>query len=401
MKNGVTAIVMVGLAVWLGAAGGNLARAQEALGLGNSRDEMTFQGTGTQVINVVWQNCNRDGCRLGGSASTMDQFRSVGTYRFTSTTPRPFKLMGSAAVGLFHVEQSSAILFSYASPHGTLEGMAHFTSLVQNKGSLMASLAGTLQVVGGSYAGQFTGPGNLNLAVAVGKQNLSNLLDSTAAAHGEIDFLSSLTPASLCRSASVVASTLKGAPLPGGDIWFSATLRARGVHAGTYLQFQGGYIQFAANGNTYILHVPNALITFSPSVRCASTSYHALTDTWETTVPWNESGEIFLSALAFPVPASGFSGSIGAAKWSESFASNTPGVTVQWQWSAAVFRRFSAGYNSLGVKATQQSACPYPNDDHAGTPEEFAGAAIGGARRGAAQTAGAWSESVTDQANCP
>lgn len=375
--------------------------AQDTIGLGISKSEMVFQGTGTQVINVVWQNCNGGVCTMEGDATRAADKRSVGMYKFSSVSSRPFRLVASTGVGLFAVEQSSAISFSYTSQKGTLVGLAHFTSFLQNQGVVAAHLTGTLEATDGTLASQFAaGPGTLNLTLAVGKTPLSTLVDAPGSISGTIDNLSSLLPPSPCREASLIPATVHGTPMPGGSIWFNANFSASGMHDGTVLQFQGAFIQFQANGNTYILHVPNAMVTFSSSVNCASTKFDPATNIWETTVPASGGDEIFLSGVSFPVPASGLQGGINLVNWSESFASNTPDVSIRWKWAAAVFSSFSTDYNSLGVKPTHRNACLYNNDDHAGTPENFANSAVGGAH-GAASATTPWSDTVTAQPNCP
>ena len=66
-----------------------------------------------------------------------------------------------------------------------------------------------------------------------------------------------------------------------------------------------------------------------------------------------------------------------------SSSSDTPGVSVQWKWAAAVYTNFSADYNALGVKPVDDNrASQYRNSDHAGTPENFKAYVIGGARGG-------------------
>ena len=67
------------------------------------------------------------------------------------------------------------------------------------------------------------------------------------------------------------------------------------------------------------------------------------------------------------------------------FFSGTPGLKIQWQWAAAVYRiaMFGADYNALGVKPVDDNkASVYQNSDHAGTPENFRRDVIGGARGG-------------------
>jgi hypothetical protein len=83
------------------------------------------------------------------------------------------------------------------------------------------------------------------------------------------------------------------------------------------------------------------------------------------------------------VPASGLPGGIKDVIWQATFSSNTSGLTVNWQWGAAVYTNFSTKYNDLGVKPVDDNkASKYKNSDHAGTPEDFKAYVIGGARGG-------------------
>ena len=64
-------------------------------------------------------------------------------------------------------------------------------------------------------------------------------------------------------------------------------------------------------------------------------------------------------------------------------SSDTPGVTVNWKWAAAVYTSFSTNNNGLGVKPVDDNqASAYKNSDHAGTPETFKSFVTGGARGG-------------------
>jgi hypothetical protein len=68
-------------------------------------------------------------------------------------------------------------------------------------------------------------------------------------------------------------------------------------------------------------------------------------------------GNDFLDGFTFQVPVN-LPGGINPVTWSAQFSSDTPGVTLQWQWAAAVYTSFSTNYNSLGVK---------PVDDNKGS----------------------------------
>jgi len=81
-------------------------------------------------------------------------------------------------------------------------------------------------------------------------------------------------------------------------------------------------------------------------------------------VAGNSTVHTFLDGFVFQVPGSGLPNGIQNATWSAAFATDTPGVTFQWQWAAAVYTQFSTTYSSLGVN-------PVDNSDPAGTPGNF------------------------------
>jgi hypothetical protein len=125
--------------------------------------------------------------------------------------------------------------------------------------------------------------------------------------------------------------------------------------------------------------VPKASITFSPGATIATTSFDLTTQTWITTVPTNVAGNVFLSGLAFPVPIE-LPSHLTLVSWKGSFTTDTPGVSIQWKWAAAVYTNFTTNYNALAVKPVDDpQASHYRNTHNAGTPENFAGYVTGGA----------------------
>jgi hypothetical protein len=106
-----------------------------------------------------------------------------------------------------------------------------------------------------------------------------------------------------------------------------------------------------------------------------------------TTVPNPKlKGNTFFSGLSFQVPAN-LPGSISPVTWSGTISVNTPGVTVNWQWAAAVYpaANFSADPSLLGIKPVDDKLQnPYLNADHAGTPENFKTFTLPGATGGGA-----------------
>jgi hypothetical protein len=205
-----------------------------------------------------------------------------------------------------------------------------------------------------------------------------------------------------CTGAGSIQSNFNGTPINGGDyIWFNSNFSIGKVQDGTVIQFTNAAIQFSAGATNYSLTVPNAVITFTSSVNCASTFFDTTTQTWNTTVPLSGSDEIFLSGLAFPVPVAGLPGGINPVTWSGNFSTNTPGLNIQWKWGAAAYTSFTINYNSLGVKPAHTNVCAYNNSDHAGTPENYKSFVTGGARGGGGSNfTGGWSGTAQVQIIC-
>ncbi len=207
-----------------------------------------------------------------------------------------------------------------------------------------------------------------------------------------------------CPALSVNPSNFNGTSIrPGTFVWFSANFKAQGIPGtGATINFTGSQISFTAD-QPYVLNVPNAKITFDPNAVCSSISFDTQNNTWVTTVPVNGSDEIFLTGLAFPVPAgfAGVNGKVqGPVTWQGGFTSEVEGITVQWKWGAAVYTVFSLNYNVLSIKPTHGDTCLYFNADHAGTPQgvdttsgrPFKTFVIGGARGGGGSNwTGSWS----------
>jgi hypothetical protein len=181
----------------------------------------------------------------------------------------------------------------------------------------------------------------------------------------------------------------------GNYIWFnSAAVNVQGLpaNASTKVFVTNASIKFTANNTNYTLPVPSAVITFSSTATSASTTWDSTNNRWSMLVPrsmvvGNGTIHTFLDGLAFQVP-SNCPGGIQNATWSAAFSTDTPGVTLQWQWAAAVYTQFNTTYgtpsnnNVLGVN-------PVDNSDPAGTPESYkASLAIGGSGGGASNWTG-------------
>jgi hypothetical protein len=183
---------------------------------------------------------------------------------------------------------------------------------------------------------------------------------------------------------SVITSNFNGTSLPAGSsVWFNSVLKVSGLGSNPVtLHVLNGGISFNANGTPYQVAVPNAEITFSPTATSATTIFDTARNSWETTVPSNAGGNTFLAGATLSLP-NGLPGGINPVNWQADFQSDTAGVTVNWQWAAAVYTTFSTNYTALNVKPVDSNQLSvYQNSDHAGTPEAFRIYVIGGGRGG-------------------
>jgi hypothetical protein len=133
------------------------------------------------------------------------------------------------------------------------------------------------------------------------------------------------------------------------------------------------------------LSVPDAVITFSSSVTCASTSFNTTFNRWETTVPLSaaqSANEIFAAGLAYELP-SNFQGA-SSVTWSADISSTAPGVKVSWEVGVSNWLTSNQGvefpalsespfvpdYNGMEVNPAQGiSLCSGNSHDAAGAPE--------------------------------
>jgi hypothetical protein len=194
------------------------------------------------------------------------------------------------------------------------------------------------------------------------------------------------------KCTSAITSNFNGTAIAAGDfVWFNGVTKVSGLSASpTTIFVTHATITFTANGKTHLLTVPDSEITFSTSTTLATTNFEVLSPEigsplgWDTDLPFSGlAGNDFLAAVTFKVPAGGLPGGIKNVIWQATFSSDRSGLSVNWQWGAAVYTSFSTAYNSLGVKPVDDNkASQYKNSDHAGTPENFKSFVIGGARGG-------------------
>jgi RHS repeat-associated protein len=211
----------------------------------------------------------------------------------------------------------------------------------------------------------------------------------TAGSAGVVPYLSPVPVPPAPSSASgpnisTITSNFNGTGIAAGDsIWFNSVMKVSGVPStGATITVSGATVQFTANGTAYNLPVPDSVITFSSSASSSTTTFDAVHNQWNTTVPVAYSGNVFLAGFSEYL-STALPGGINPVNWTATFYTDKSGVSLQWQWAAAVYTSFSANYSSLGVKpidATSGSA--YLNSDDAGTAENYKSYVTGGARGG-------------------
>src|SRR5450830_405305 len=206
---------------------------------------------------------------------------------------------------------------------------------------------------------------------------------SVGAASGGVAVSTPVDLSDTCTALSSNESSFNLAPIAEGNvIWFNSAIRVNGLGSDPARIFlNDSTITFAANGKTYNLAVPGATITFDPGAAAATTGFDDAGNRWKTTVPSGLSGRAFLPGLAFRVPDAGLPGGVDAVTWSAAFSTDTPGVTAQWQWAAAVYNTFGPDYNALAVKPvdgdqTSQSANLVARSEN---PDNQAGQNLGSA----------------------
>ena len=160
------------------------------------------------------------------------------------------------------------------------------------------------------------------------------------------------------KCTTAITSNFNGTAIAAGNyVWFNAVVKVSGLNASPATVFvTHATITFTANGKTYLLPVPPSEITFDTSTTEATTDFEILSKEIGSPLGWDNdlqfsglAGNDFLGALKARVPAGGLPGGIKNVVWQVTFSSNTSGLTVNWQWAAAVYTSFGMDYNSLGV----------------------------------------------------
>jgi WD40 repeat protein len=141
------------------------------------------------------------------------------------------------------------------------------------------------------------------------------------------------------------------------NIWFSSTVKAEGIAAsGTRIYLRNSRIRFTADGTQYAVGGPNGMITFSADVKNPSTTFDPARNEYRTVVPVSFTGRVFQAGMLFFAPTEvGLKRRAGEAVWEAEFYSDTPGVTLTWQWEARAYWGGTASYQQITVEPTDAS----------------------------------------------
>jgi hypothetical protein len=198
-----------------------------------------------------------------------------------------------------------------------------------------------------------------------------------------------MTVGSCAGVASSLSANFNGTAIPSDDfIWFNSVGKISGLGSTPVTLFvRRSSITMTINGTLTTVPVPDANITFDPNAIAATTTFNTSLNLWQTILP-PSGGNFFLNGTELMLP-NGLPGGVQNVTWTATFSSDTPGIGLMWQWSAAA-------YSSLGATCTSTSSSPdlndlevkpidgntgsqFQNPDHAGTPEEYKSFLLGGA----------------------
>jgi uncharacterized protein affecting Mg2+/Co2+ transport len=181
------------------------------------------------------------------------------------------------------------------------------------------------------------------------------------------------------NATTCIDANFNGTPISAGNwVWFNGVFKAQGTNTTYTIKVTAQTITGTIGTSNVTISVPDSQITISSAYTNATTTFTA--GKWVTTAPLGLGGNTFLSGGAYQLPFS--SPGAGNLSWCGKFSA-TPGISVSWQWAAAVYTSFTGSYGSLGVKPVDDnSASSYKNSHHAGTPENYTQYVTGGARGG-------------------
>jgi Bacterial Ig-like domain (group 3) len=279
----------------------------------------------------------------GGAASCSATFASAGTYTVTATYGGNGSYAPSSDSTTVTVSSAKPTTLTYTGPtSGTTDSPVTLSAtLTDAAGHPVANETVTLALGSQSCTDKTDWRGDASCTITISQRAGTYRVTATFAgdsAYGASSDSDSFVVGSTQHGGnggkgSTCHGNFNGGSVDrGGDLWFNSHLKVRGIpRSGATITFRGQTI--TVGGRT--LSVPDAEIVFSRSARTTTTSF--VDGKWVTTVPVDDDdGDVFLSSLDFHLP-SGLGGRQDVS-WSGTFACDSPGVTVSWQWGASASR---------------------------------------------------------------
>jgi len=234
--------------------------AQNQIVLGDSSQEFQLQAISSTQLQLVLGNCSPN-CVISGSAYGEGVFASSdGSYALATaaTNSMVFTATSDDSGSSFAAAQSGPIAFQYTSPQGNLTGTLTLTSLEQGNGSSTATLAGELEITGGSLAAALSSTqGEASLLLPV--PSLRGALQTGGSVTAEIGYPSTL---SLAPSANAACPGCSDFVTGGGWIVASDGAKANfGVHGGLRDGRFWGHLEYNDHGSAPPMTVKSTSIT--------------------------------------------------------------------------------------------------------------------------------------------
>jgi hypothetical protein len=278
---------------------------------------------------------------------------------------------------------------------------------------------GTITFTASASTATETASGPLNLNVDGTLTGTATLTSSGSTVHMTINGESSATlscapPPVACSTGpqSLLYNVSEQSKNASEIVWFNSHFKLQGTVPSADFTVNATHQSITFGPST--LTVPDAVITFTSSVSCASTTFNTATHEWETLIPLSyatHADEIFSAGLAYILPAN-FPQNVSNVTWHVTFTSPTaPSLQFQFQYGAANYLSSKEGevfptesgqpdYNAMMIDPVHNApTCKgYNNGDHAGTPENPVVKNLvtgGGSGGGGSNWTGSWSSTPT------
>ena len=307
--------------------------------------------------------------------------------------PLPISVHCAASSGQVALPYTSAIVVS--------GGVAPYTFAITS-GSLPAGL--TLNTSTGAITGTPSSEGTFNFSVTVADSSGNSVT-------GVITTACSISITTCGTKLPPVTCNVNENKTNGQIAWFNSHLTKLGgvIPNSTFsIYVSGGKITFGPN----TLSVPDAIVTFSSTAKCSSTSFNTAFNRWETTVPLSyasQADEVFAAGLAYLIPGN-FPQNVNNMTWSANVSASVTGLQVTWQYGISHWLQskngttfpgcsgtsFTPSYSAMNINPVHNApACntSYSSGDHAGAPECAGRSNVltgGGSGGGGSNWTGAW-----------